>query len=197
MRLLLVLALVGFVLSASSCGGGTEYVIQGNAQLVLLTNLRVDARGNATSLQTWRGTGVLPICTPVTITLVREREIRFQVTGTNRTNRYVLHRSTALPIEEHVNRYFGGACANVAAMSPADQSGIQQGRPVPGMTREGVILAVGYPPEHRTPSLDAPVWTYWGETGEVQVQFDGNVVVNVAVPMPGQRRTVWPGVVVR
>ena len=28
-------------------------------------------------------------------------------------------------------------------------------------------------------------------------QFDGNVVVNVAVPMPGQRRTVWPGVVVR
>ena len=197
MRLLLSFVLAGFVLSASSCGGGTEYVIQGNAQLVLLTNLRVDARGNATSLQAWRGTSVLPICTPVTVTLVRDREIRFQVTGTNRTNRYVLHRSTALPIEDHVNRYFGGACANVAAMSPADQSGIQQGRPMPGMTREGVILAVGYPPEHRTPSLDAPVWTYWGEAGEVQVQFDGNVVVNVAVPMPGQRRTVWPGVVVR
>ena len=192
-RLFLLLAVASLSLAASC--GGTEYVIEGNSQLVLLTNLRVDARGNATSIQSWRGTRVLPVCTPVNITLVRSGEVRFQVGGQN--HRYILHRSTSLPVEEHVNRYFGGACANIAQMSPADQAGIQQGRPMPGMSREGVILAVGYPPEHRTPSLDAPMWTYWGETGEVQVQFQGNVVVNVAAPMPGQRRTVWPGVVVR
>ncbi len=194
-RLIFLLACAGALL-LPSCGG-TVYSIQGSGQLGLLTNMRVDARGNASSIQSWRGTRVLPICTPVTITLVRDREIRFQVTGTRQAYRYVLHRSTALPVEEHVNRYFGGTCATVAQMSATDQAGIQQGRPMPGMSREGVILAAGYPPEHRTPSLDAPSWTYWGDTGEVQVQFQGNVVVNIAAPMPAQGMRIWPGVVVR
>jgi hypothetical protein len=38
---------------------------------------------------------------------------------------------------------------------------IAAGRVVPGMTREQVLIAAGFPATHRTPSLDAPVWNYW------------------------------------
>jgi hypothetical protein len=30
-----------------------------------------------------------------------------------------------------------------------------------GMTKEQVIVSLGYPPAHQTPSLDAPQWKYW------------------------------------
>jgi hypothetical protein len=29
------------------------------------------------------------------------------------------------------------------------------------MTKEQVIVSLGYPPAHQTPSLDAPQWKYW------------------------------------
>ena len=33
--------------------------------------------------------------------------------------------------------------------------------PKVGMSKEAVLVAWGYPPKHRTPSLESKVWTYW------------------------------------
>ena len=174
----------------------TEYVIEGSQELVTLANLRPNARGVISSINGWRGTTILPVCTPVRIERISEREVRFVATGTNRRYRYILHRSSGLPIEEHVNRYFGGSCPNVQSLPQADQQGIQTGRPMPGMTRQGVIIAAGYPPDHVTPTLDAPTYTYWGDSGQVQVSFNGNVVTNVAA-VPGRAGYRGPRVIVR
>lgn len=38
---------------------------------------------------------------------------------------------------------------------------IQSGRMVLGMTKEEVIMARGWPPAHRTKSLDLNTWVYW------------------------------------
>src|SRR5579862_488386 len=43
----------------------------------------------------------------------------------------------------------------------AVQAAIKDGRVEKGMTREQVLMSLGYPPMHRTPSLDATTWTYW------------------------------------
>ena len=38
---------------------------------------------------------------------------------------------------------------------------VEKGVVEPGMTREEVIMTIGYPPAHRTPSLSQPEWHYW------------------------------------
>jgi hypothetical protein len=58
------------------------------------------------------------------------------------------------------------------------RNAVRTGTVVNGMTREQVILSVGYPPTHRTPSLDAPVWNHWqSRAGRFEVYFgaDGKV----------------------
>lgn len=54
-----------------------------------------------------------------------------------------------------------------AEKMPVDQQpvdiavAIQHGELCEGMTKEQAIMARGYPPEHRTPSIDADKWVYW------------------------------------
>jgi hypothetical protein len=58
------------------------------------------------------------------------------------------------------------------------RNAVRTGTVINGMTREQVIVSVGYPPTHRTPSLDAPVWNHWqSRAGRFEVYFgpDGKV----------------------
>jgi hypothetical protein len=58
-----------------------------------------------------------------------------------------------------------------------DQQGIKAGKPLVGMTKGGVKVALGYPAIHKTPSLDLNKWIYWKNTiRTVAVTFkDGKV----------------------
>ena len=48
------------------------------------------------------------------------------------------------------------------------------------MTKQQVIMALGYPPAHRTPSIDGPMWTYWANRwATFEVYFDGDRVSRV------------------
>jgi hypothetical protein len=42
------------------------------------------------------------------------------------------------------------------------------------MTKQGVVIAMGYPPMHRTPSLAKNTWRYWGARRGLLVNFDRN-----------------------
>ncbi|PNU20619.1 hypothetical protein C2E25_06130 [Geothermobacter hydrogeniphilus] len=45
--------------------------------------------------------------------------------------------------------------------SPEIIDAIRRSAVIPGMSKEDVILSYGYPAEHRTPSLQGNIWTYW------------------------------------
>lgn len=46
-------------------------------------------------------------------------------------------------------------------MSETEIQGIKKGIVKIGMSKEAVLIAFGYPPEHKTPSLEESVWLYW------------------------------------
>jgi len=48
-----------------------------------------------------------------------------------------------------------------SAFPKAVQSVIQDGRIEIGMTKEQVLMSLGYPPTHRTQSTDLNTWVYW------------------------------------
>lgn len=55
------------------------------------------------------------------------------------------------------------------------QKMIKMGRVVNGMDKKTVLLALGYPPKHETPSLDFPIWKYWkNRFMTFEVNFDEN-----------------------
>lgn len=62
---------------------------------------------------------------------------------------------------------------------------VNAGKVALGMSKEQVIAAVGYPPAHATPSMDAAQWKYWYDThGTYLVVWDesGNVKDVVTTP---------------
>lgn len=62
------------------------------------------------------------------------------------------------------------------ATFPANiQRAITAGQIMPGMTREQVLMSVGYPLTSENPSLSSPVWRMWlGSFEEYQVVWDNN-----------------------
>ncbi|MFW5920649.1 MAG: hypothetical protein ACOCUS_02325, partial [Polyangiales bacterium] len=173
--------------------GGRSIRVNTEQSYYLQTNLR--AHGNVvTSINEWDKQTVLEACTPVQLQWARGREIRFVANGT--AYRYIMYRGSRLGLGEHLKRVFGPSCpVNRKALPPADRAGIEQARPYEGMTKQGVIAAVGYPPTHVTPTLDHSPWTYWGTQGRVEVHFDGNVVSRIEGPSdePAVARSAPPG----
>lgn len=171
-----VWSLLSLALLGTACGGGYA-LTQPDQTYYLQTNLRATSRGVVSSILGWRGTDVVPVCTPVRVTAVKSREITFEDIETGERFQYVLHRTSRLGVEEHLARYFGTSCA--PEVDAADLHGIEEGLVEVGMTRPGVLVALGYPPEHRTPNLTDPSWMYWGESGRVVVSFAGDRVASI------------------
>jgi hypothetical protein len=65
--------------------------------------------------------------------------------------------------------------------SPTDLEGIKAGKALVGMTRKGVMAALGYPSPHQTPSLEGAVYTYWkNRFGKLIVEFNAEgKVINI------------------
>ena len=70
----------------------------------------------------------------------------------------------------------------VASWSPEVREAIFRGVVIPGMTREQVLVAVGYPPTHRTFTLDSNVWHLWASrVGRYEVYFNSQGTVEKIV----------------
>src|SRR5262249_14307663 len=77
----------------------------------------------------------------------------------------------------------------VASFQPAVQEAIRDARVERGMTREQVILSLGYPPTHRTPSTNDREWTYWyNRWVTYRVVFNDAGVVTDIVGRPAPTR---------
>ena len=63
----------------------------------------------------------------------------------------------------------------MASYPPKVRKAIETARVMPGMTREQVLMAVGYPVSSENPQLDSKIWRFWlSSFAEFQVLFGGD-----------------------
>lgn len=178
----LLLALLLSLVGCASGGTRIEHPLVGRPDVVTLVNLRPDENRQWLSTVNYQREGFVPVCTPVRIDSVGSKGVQLTVLTTGRSYTMEVHKTLVMPIEAHLDRTFGPVCPKeaLAALGPVDQEGIRDGKVRTGMTREGVIRALGHPPDHATPDLAAPEWRYWINRFKTMViVFSGDVVSEI------------------
>ena len=93
----------------------------------------------------------------------------------------VPERRVGVSVEEYEELILSPKPVPMKGFSAVDMKGIKKGKAYKGMTKKGVMTALGYPAAHRTPSLDDNQWIYWrNRIRNFTVEFNSKgIVVNV------------------
>jgi len=132
-----------------------------------------------------QGTSIVAVGTPARITAYDFRFFNLDLAG--KPQRIKNDYSRNLTLIDFAKRYVvtEDPKQKMAAFPPAVSAAIRGGKVMPGMTREQVLMAIGYPVASENPSLDAPVWRYWRDSwSEYQVNFDDKGLVKAVVGDP-------------
>jgi hypothetical protein len=77
-------------------------------------------------------------------------------------------------------RTFSTERVDLGRFTEDELKAIKTGEVKPGMTKAAVIVAIGYPPKHKTPSLESDHWRYWqNRFGTFLVNFDNDKVASI------------------
>jgi hypothetical protein len=159
----IVVALAALALVGSAAARDIEYHLINDPEVFTLVNLHPDEKSRQLYSVNYQLDGLLPLCTKVRIVSVTHKRMDFELVDGGRKYEYIFHDTLRDPIPKHLDRFFGKTCPRkkADALGSVDRQGILEGRALPGMTKDGVILAIGYPPDHATPSLESNLWKYW------------------------------------
>lgn len=162
------------VASAQESGGGTLYT-QVNIWFekpmkIPSTNYHVGA--------------ILPVGTKVTVDDVEDNKVEFTDANGTKYRIVAIIKHNNVPGPALKDRLFGpdnpmAEGGKFSKFSKTEQEQIRFGDIAKGMSKDAVIMAYGYPPTIRTPTTDAPSWTYWKNrwvTRIVRFAEDGTVL---------------------
>ena len=84
--------------------------------------------------------------------------------------------------EDYIGKITSASKVDLDKLSENDRKGIKDGLASVGMTKDGVMMALGYPATHKTPSPAGNRWIYWtNRFGTIAVSFDGQGIVSEIV----------------
>jgi len=167
-------------IALGGCASGIYNRDGGDRRLYTLVNLRVGPNGEVSPMnyERWQR---LPVCTAVK---VRRVGTWSAAVTTLESRRDLLVQYNLEPGERrpYLRKLFGKRCPRdeLDSLSDIDREGIRRGKALEGMTRKGVIVAIGYPPAHWTPNLRRSSWIYLhNRYNRFEVEFVDDLVVNV------------------
>lgn len=172
----LVLMLVAFSLPSN--------VIAGGEIVYLKYNVHAYQKGSGynASYANWTNPGprhvLFPVNTAVRVSsFSRWRAGRgFFLTAVDEGKKiaYEFHKQRmGMSIDEYVKLITSPKQVSLKGLSKKDREGIRLGQARVGMTKKGVMMALGYPACHRTPSLEDGVYVYWQSRFKtLAVEFD-------------------------
>ena len=132
-----------------------------------------------------QGTSIVAVGTPARITAYDFRWFDADLGG--KPQRIKNDYSRNITLADFAKRYVvtEDPKQKMAAFPPAVRDAIVAGKVAPGMTREQVLMAIGYPVAGENPSLDALTWRYWRDSwSEYQVIFDEKGLVKTVAGNP-------------
>ncbi len=138
------------------------------------TNLHPDLQRKRLYSINYQQAGLIPRCSEVYLEDVSAKKLIFSYQG--QKYQYLYHKASG-SFDDNIKKYFATSCDKSLAdlLNEQDQKGINEGKIFQGMTKKGVTLAIGYPPQHVTPSLDSDSWKYWkNRFVTFMVNFDEN-----------------------
>ena len=121
----------------------------------------------------------VPINTPVQFLEAGDEEIDVSISG--KKVRFInVPEYSGENIGGIFSRTFGSAPVGLDDFTALEKDNILAGTVAAGMSKKAVILALGYPPKHQTPTLESSQWRYWhNRFGTFLVLFSGDVVHSV------------------
>ena len=105
---------------------------------------------------------IIPVGTEIQITKQGWRGFVFTYDHGNKKVTFEYQKKRmGMSMDEYVELITSPKPVNYSGLSKQDKKGIADGKAYKGMTRKGVMAALGYPAVHKTPSLEAKTWIYW------------------------------------
>lgn len=126
-------------------------------------NLHPDEKRKRLYAANFQQDGLIPVCTQVEIMVISNKKMIFLNDSNGEQYTYLNHKQANGDFLGHIELFFNKDCpqSEIDQLSELDRRGIQLGKALPGMTRKGVVLAMGYPPQRENPEYASLQWTYW------------------------------------
>ena len=169
MKIRFALALAA-CLAVLSLSAGAQPLFDG----YLCCNMRTDGSWISDSNYAESGKKLIPAGTPVRVTGYGRNRVQVEIAGSKQAIGNDYSRDIELPAFAQRYVVTEDPARKIAGFPPKVREAIQSARITKGMTREQVLMAMGYPISSENPRLDVPVWRMWiGSFSEFQVLFDG------------------------
>ena len=150
-------------------------------KLVLLTNLHPDINKRYLYTMNYQLAHLIPMCSEITVVEKEKDALVFTWQNVQYIMAYEKYTKKAgVAFDTVMNDFFGSTCDKdkVAKMSEIDQKGIRKGIPYVGMTREGILYAMGRPPYHANRTLEGHTYMYWlNRFKRMAIDFDEKGIV--------------------
>ena len=143
-----------------------KYILEGPVYLAVNIHYQDSVRGIKASYANYTdsgaGHGILAVNTPVQIKKGRRSGFIIVDDETNKEivfeyNKDRMHMS----INECLEKITLPVKVDLRSLSELDRKGIKEGVAKLGMSKKGIMMALGYPAAHKTPSLEDNRWIYW------------------------------------
>ena len=189
-RILAILgAAAGLVLAG--CETTPQQATPGHSILAGYTCCNLHYDGDWISDANWSSMPMIPAGASIKVLDYARYRVMAEIDG--RKMRLGLDYGRAQPVEEWARKL-------VVQEDPRQRIGrwpapvreaVRAGKVAIGMSKDEVLVSLGHPPAHQTPSLDAPQWKYWHTAhGSFLVVWDGAGRVKDVIADPQTRYSV-------